>query len=53
VGEAGADVPAVFDGHLGCRQFMGMQADGAVADPVVPLDVVPAVAATAVLSAAQ
>jgi hypothetical protein len=42
VGEAGADVPAVFDGHLGCRQFMGMQADGAVTDPVVPLDVVPA-----------
>ncbi|RPK80144.1 hypothetical protein EES47_28880 [Streptomyces sp. ADI98-12] len=53
VGEAGADVPAVFGGHLGCRQFMGMQAHRAVTDPVVPLDVVATVAATTALSAAQ
>ncbi|EPD57750.1 hypothetical protein HMPREF1211_06088 [Streptomyces sp. HGB0020] len=53
VGEAGADVPAVFGGHLGYRQFMGVQADGAVADPVVPLDVVAAVTTTTALSAAQ
>ncbi|QUW85605.1 hypothetical protein SMIR_41910 (plasmid) [Streptomyces mirabilis] len=46
-------MPAVVGGHLGYRELLRMQADGAVTNSVVPLDGVSALTATVALRTAQ